>query len=403
MEKFLPIIVGTDMNAYNMMTSFHEAYGVQSVLVGKEEVQFTRNSGLKKAVYFDEDFEDPAVFKRTLKKVAEGVKSDAEYLILIGTNDKYQNLIIDHQDELRQDFLLNVPKPEVRDALFEKKDFYQTCEHYEMPIPKTYYYDCDSQLPFTGEVTYPVVVKPNNGVAYFALDFPGQEKVYKVESANELDEVIEMIKSAGYTDELITQDYIPGDDTYMFDAIFYANSQGEPQLITFAQVVTQEPQPSAVGNYTALLTRFNKDVMNQLVTFLTNLNYTGFANFDLKYDARDKTFKIFEVNLRQGRSSYYTTATGHNMAEFLVDDLIYHKHKDLYYLNEDFLFSLVPERVLDRYVTNESVLQDAKRHIADGKWGNPLSYQPDLNLKRRIFLKLRAINYLKKYREHHFN
>src|SRR5699024_4752606 len=123
-----------------------------------------------------------------------------------------------------------------------------------------------------------------------------------------------------------------GDDTYMFDAIFYANSQGEPQLITFAQVVTQEPQPSAVGNYTALLTRFNKDVMNQLVTFLTNLNYTGFANFDLKYDARDKTFKIFEVNLRQGRSSYYTTATGHNMAEFLVDDLIYHKHKDLYYL-----------------------------------------------------------------------
>lgn len=312
-------------------------------------------------------------------------------------------MIIDHQDELRQDFLLNVPKPEVRDALFEKKDFYQTCEHYEMPIPKTYYYDCDSQLPFTGEVTYPVVVKPNNGVAYFALDFPGQEKVYKVESANELDEVIEMIKSAGYTDELIIQDYIPGDDTYMFDAVFYANSQGEPQLITFAQVVTQEPQPSAVGNYTALLTRFNKDVMNQLVTFLTNLNYTGFANFDLKYDARDKTFKIFEVNLRQGRSSYYTTATGHNMAEFLVDDLIYHKHKDLYYLNEDFLFSLVPERVLDRYVTNESVLQDAKRHIADGKWGNPLSYQPDLNLKRRIFLKLRAINYLKKYREHHFN
>ncbi|MDD7759122.1 MAG: hypothetical protein PT939_06775 [Aerococcus suis] len=72
MEKFLPIIVGTDMNAYNMMTSFHEAYGVQSVLVGKEEVQFTRNSGLKKAVYFDEDFEDPAVFKRTLKKVAGG-------------------------------------------------------------------------------------------------------------------------------------------------------------------------------------------------------------------------------------------------------------------------------------------------------------------------------------------
>ena len=95
-------------------------------------------------LYTLRDFcKDTQSLSETLKKVAEGVKSDAKYLILIGTNDKYQNLIIDHQDELRQDFLLNVPKPEVRDALFEKKDFYQTCEHYEMPIPKTYYYDCD--------------------------------------------------------------------------------------------------------------------------------------------------------------------------------------------------------------------------------------------------------------------
>src|SRR5690606_39205276 len=209
---------------------------------------------------------------------------------------------------------------------------------------------------------------------------------------------IQQIKASGYSDELIIQDYIPGDDTFMWDSVIYANSKGKTQLVTFAQVVLQEHTVTAIGNYTALITRFDKEMMVKLQNFLEAVGYTGFANFDLKYDARDNKFKVFEVNIRQGRSSYYVTALGHNMAEYFVDDLIYQADKPVTYLNEDFLFTVVPKAVLRNFVDNKAVLKDIKRLIKKGQYGNHLFYKKDKHLKRKLYLLARQVNYYKKYK-----
>ncbi|WOV83583.1 ATP-grasp domain-containing protein [Sporosarcina jeotgali] len=399
---FLPIIIGTDMNAYNMAISFHEAYHIHPVLIGKEPLSFTQLSTIPHKIELNNELSDENKFADILIEISKKYKEDGRELLLVGTNDLYVRLIIEHAERLREYFTFNYINRELMDNLQIKSHFYKLCKEHGIDTPLTFFYDCAADGPFSEHMNYPVIVKPSDTVVYNQNKFAGQQKVYKVNSLGELNQVIETVKNSGYNEELIIQDFIPGDDTYMWDSVIYADSAGKTQLVTFAQVVLQEHTVTAIGNYTAVITRYNEEMMYKLKNFLEAVGYQGFANFDLKYDPRDKKFKVFEVNIRQGRSSYYTTALGHNMASYFVDDLIYHKQKPLVLLNEPFLFTVVPKIVLKKFVTNKAVKRDIKRLLKQRKFVNPLFYKGDKHLKRKLYLFLRQVNYYKKYRNNNW-
>lgn len=397
-ESFIPIIIGTDINAYNMAISFHEEYNIKPILVGKERMSFTSMSTIIEHIEIHPSLWNKATFVDVLKDVAEKYKQTGKELLLIGTNDFYVRLIIENAEELKSSYVFNYMTEELMNNLLVKSNFYKLCEAHGIDTPKTYFYSCYKKEPFTEEVVFPLIIKPSNGVQYYQHKFPGQQKVYKVNQMEELNDVINKVNASGYSDDLIIQDYIPGDDTFMWDSVFYISSKRKSQLITFAQVVLQEHTATAIGNYTALITRYNEEMMKKLQHFLEAVGYVGFANFDLKFDERDGKFKVFEVNIRQGRSSYYTTACGHNMARYLVDDVIYKKDKPLTLLNEQFLFTVVPKIVLKKFVLNKAIQEEVQQLIKEGKYGNPLFYKKDKHVKRKLYLFLRQINYYKKYR-----
>ena len=397
-HPFIPIIVGTDMNAYNMAISFHEQYGIKPILVGKEPLSFTTLSSIIHKIELNSNLPDKQVFVSFLTGIAEKYAEPEKKMLLIGTNDLYVRMIIENADALKSHFVFNyISEPLMNDVLV-KANFYKLCAEHGIDTPATYFYSCQDEKPFTEEVMLPIIIKPSNGVEYYKHPFAGMQKVYKIDTYDEIQPVIDTIKASGYQEDLIIQDYIPGDDTYMWDSVFYMNSHGKAELITFAQVVLQEHTVTAIGNYTALITRYNEEVMMKLKGFLEALNYVGYANFDLKYDERDGKFKVFEVNIRQGRSSYYITACGHNMAKYFVDDLIHGQQKPLTLLNEHYLFTVVPKIVLRKFVKNRKIRNEVQSLIRAGMYGNPLFYKKDRHFKRKLYLFARQINYYQKYK-----
>ena len=398
---FEVVILGSDINAYYMARNTHEAYGKKAYVISMLPMNFTNYSTILNISY-EPDLHNPDTFKKVLTEFAKNHQD--KKLLLIGSNDNYVRLIIENQDYLKQYYYFHTFDEKLLNDLLIKDRFYQTFS--DIPIPMTYIYDIDSELDMdkVNQMHYPVILKPGDGIHYHDHEFIGQAKVYKIKDQQELHDTLNKIRASGYKGNIIIQKFVPGDDSSLFDCIVYCDRFGKVKLMTFAQIGLQEHTSTGIGNCTLLVNGFNEHgntevITKQLKDLIESLDYHGPAEFDLKYDSDDKEFKIFEINPRQARSSYYLTACGYNLVKYLVDDLIYEKDLDYHFIDEKMCLSFVPKAVIKKYVENPKLKAEVLSLIKQGKIVDPLDYKKDRSWKRKLWLKLRKINYSKKYRE----
>ncbi len=402
-QNFDVVILGSDFNTYYMARCYHEIYQKKVDIIGKRALGVVSYS---KIVNFIEEpeLETNEGFVKALNKYAKN-KSE-EHIILIGTSDELVRLIIENKEKLDKKYLHNYPSLEILNQIAVKDVFYKTFENSKLNIPKTYIYPCnkDEQIDEkkVEELKFPIIVKPGNNIDYHNHKFEGMYKVYKIHTMDELKEVVNKIKASGYTSNLIIQEFIPGDDCALFDVVVYCNKAKKVQLMTFAQIGLQERNPGGIGNCTLLINGFNEhgyneEIIKPLKEFMEEIGYQGFAEFDLKYDNRDGSYKVLEINPRQARSSYYLTAGGHNLVQYLIDDLIYKKEKPFTLMKDKILLSFVPKAVVKKHVSSTMLRDEALKLIKEKKMVNPLKYKKDKSLKRNLYLIAKDFNYIRKY------
>ena len=145
-----------------------------------------------------------------------------------------------------------------------------------------------------------------------------------------------------------------------------------------------------------ILTECDEDLERKIKGPLEALRFVGFSNFDIKYDRRDGKYKAFEINCRQGRSNYYLTGAGHNIARMVVEDRIEGKNKPLEITKNRALWRMVPRSVAFKF-TPKQYHPEMRALIQAGADCHSLVYSRDASLKRRLRVMKNHIGNIKRF------
>ncbi|WP_122820701.1 carboxylate--amine ligase [Varibaculum vaginae] len=409
MKQFQPVILGSDINAYGMARAFHEAYGKKSIAFAHFQLSPTKYSKIID-VRIVQNFGQLETFKQTLLQFAKiwYAEHPQVKLLLISCGDAYANLLSECGDELKEHFSYHTLPLDLNRRLSLKSSFYQLCEEYGLPYPATKVLNATQvkageyqQLPFD----FPIAMKPANSTEWLDIDFPGRKKAFIIDTPQELDTLITRSYDAGYTGEMILQDFIPGDDSRMRVLNAYVDRNHQVRMMFLGHPLLEDPTPEAVGNYAAIIPDYNQEICQQIKAFLEDIKYVGFANFDMKYDERDGKLKLFEINLRQGRSSYFVTLNGFNLGRYFVEDLIEQTdfNGETIIGRGNKLWMEIPRRIFQDYVAEGAEKQRGMEMIARGDWGTTLEYHKDRNLLRWAMIRHMFSIYSKRYAQHFRN
>lgn len=380
-----------------MARAFHEEYNVQSLMVARDLSGPVMNSKILR--YWEEkELDDSKVFLDTMKKIYEENKDKT--LIVIGCADHYVRLVVENKEALKDMYVVPYSDKEVLDNIVLKETFYSLCSKYNLDYAKTLVYKKEMNLDFTLDFDFPVVLKPSDSVSYNKNSFQGQHKVYFIDNMQDLKDTLKTIYGHGYEDNMIIQERIPGDDSAMYDLQVYVGSDHKVKLMNFGNVLLEEHTPKGIGSNAATLVDYNEELMKKIQVFLEDIGYEGLADCDLKYDHRDGTYKMFEINIRQGRSHYRVTGGGDNLAKYIVEDYVLHKELPLKFVKDEYFWHVVPLGIVYKYINDEEKVKKIKRLVKEGKVCHSLYYPKDMNIKRWAYLKLRDFNQYKKYKKH---
>ena len=401
MKDLLPVLLGSDANVYGMARSFYMEYGVTSLAIGKGALAATANSKLVKMAVVEPNLEDDAVFVRTLTDFAKA--HTGKTLVLVSCGDNYTGLTARARAALEPYYKFACPTPELVAELDTKEFFYKACERHGLSYPRTF--GCTNENYKTVELPFPFpcIIKASNSVAYWNCKFPHKKKVFVAYNKEEFDAITAAIYSSSYQDNLVLQEYIPGDDNCMRVLNCYSGLDHKVKLMALGRPLLEEQTPEGIGNYAAIMSIKDEELMGRMKAFLEDVGWEGFSNFDMKYDARDGKYKLFEMNPRQGRSSFFVTASGYNLAKWLVEDVVEHKEQGLTIADAHHLWMIAPAGIIKKYLKDEALLAEAKELMRQGKVSHQLFCKEDAGLKRRVWYIKNQLNNYRKYKRYFGN
>ncbi len=350
MRKFIPIILGSDENAYACARMFYEINGESSLVFCAKALPQTSYSGILNR-FVIEDFDKENVFRSVMNDILPKLKLKTEKLLLVPCSDYYAALVTKNSSLISKYASSPILKWELYKRLCDKTEFCGLCAEYGISHPKSEITSPQAILSSEVARNYPLMLKPSNSnsFAYLHTVFDGKKKAYFCESEIELKKTAEMFVKAGYIAPVILQEYIEGGEEYSRVVNAYCDANGKVRIIGAGKPLLEYQNDREIGNYAAVRTLCDRNLCDEAADILEKIGYVGFANLDIKVDKKTGKNIFLEINPRQGRSSYYMRVAGVNLMRALYDDAVLEKaYTERKYAEKEGVWINEPSNVIKR-------------------------------------------------------
>ena len=382
--KILPILLGGDLNCYGMALAFHGIGAEKCIALGKYRLGVTSFSRFVQPKV-DARMGSDAGRRAVITEVSG--RDPALRPILIGCTDEYASFLSRERGSFEERFVIPSPPPSVL-RYGDKTVFLEECLKRELPTPRTVLLRDEDPVPSIVPFLYPAVLKPSVSEEYWKHPFPGICKVWFTKNADDAETIRRRIRSSGYRCALLLQERLPVEDTDNYVLTTYSDRHGRVKAVAFGRVLAEEHTPRGLGNHAAILTETPPPIAREIVSFLEEIGYRGFANFDFLRHPKSGVLYLLEMNLLQGRSNHYMMAAGLNPAGLIYADLILGEDLSFQAAVPDILWFSTPLKVLYSRVKESELLVKIKKMIDSGRAVSPFYERGDIrgNILRRAYV-----------------
>lgn len=205
---------------------------------------------------------------------------------IVPVNTPATMAVIHHRASLNPAIGLNLPSRDSFEVALDKHRCLAACRELGIPCPAEYEIDEAAPLLRTRAGTR-LVVKPR-------LDFGGGHGMRIVDTPDALKPAVD--HCIREFDGAVIQEHIPGDASclHMLLVLFSPDSR----LVSAFTSRKIRQHPREVGASSLSESTSEAGLISQMMPLFEHLRWRGPAEVDLKFDERDRTFKVLEVNPR---------------------------------------------------------------------------------------------------------
>ncbi len=220
-------------------------------------------------------------------------KSHPNSIFLFPTDDFFVLFVSRNREVLRRYFSFTLSEPAVIESVVNKRLVYQLAASHGMPFPKTFFSPrLQDAEAIAKEIGFPCFIKPV--YSHLWRDKYRDDKVFYIKDREALLSRLSEDEALGL--EVVVQEIIPGEDDAMFCTTAFMDAHGKPLVVCSYRKLRQSPIGAGVGSLQ--ITIQDKHLEEMSVRFLRSISYVGNAEFEFKWDSRDRLYKFIEINAR---------------------------------------------------------------------------------------------------------